>query len=236
MGLFDEVIGNLDGFLRGKQAAGEVREYAPEAPRWPAERSVVLKADTALELGNPQAGSLSLLLWSGDADRFPSDRIVVVGPELRETADQQLPLGRVVVARGVIEDQYESYRELADAVGDVNLRGVTSRSLPSRNEIWLRVSHDVLGQGLGLREMGDVLVDRLKQVDFIQAVEVIYITSGKEDIRGLSPSAEKARTIIDALVKMYDEMNFDCEECEYVEVCDEVVELRGIRERLKERS
>ena len=36
------------------------------------------------------------------------------------------------------------------------------------------------------------------------------------------------------MIKMYEEMNFDCETCEYVEVCEEVVELKQIRERLKE--
>ena len=52
-------------------------------------------------------------------------------------------------------------------------------------------------------------------------------------VEGLSAPAEKVMDIVEALIKMYEEMNFDCDECEYVDVCDEVVELRQIRERLK---
>ena len=63
--------------------------------------------------------------------------------------------------------------------------------------------------------------------------QVLFIVGEQEELDLLRPAAEKARDVVEALIKMYEEMNFDCESCEYLEVCDEVAELRLIRDRLK---
>ncbi len=233
MGLFDETISSVNGWLEEKRQAGEVRERPLAPDTWPRERSIILKSDMGMELGNPLHGSLSLLVWTADTGVL-ADQILVIGPDLPETTAEVLPLARLVIVRGDFADEYETYRELLEAAYDLDLRGITSRSLPSRQEIWLRVSRAALGDGLDLGIMGNALVARLHQLDSVQSVRAVYVTAGKEAIGELRPAADRARIIIDALVKMYDEMNFDCEECEYVEVCDEVVELRAIHERLRE--
>jgi len=63
-------------------------------------------------------------------------------------------------------------------------------------------------------------------------VEVLFVTSSPGDVERLSGAAADARRIIEAMMKMYEEKNFDCETCEYSDVCDEVMELKKIREKL----
>ena len=233
MGLFDETIRNVNDWLERKRGAGEVREFEVAPSNWPREKSIILKADMQMELGNPLQNSLSLLVWSDDGSGPARDEVLLIGPDLAEAASDALPLARLVIIRGDFADEYESYRQLLEASYDLDLRGVTSRSLPSRQEIWLRISHDAMREGLSLQTMGNALIEQLKPLDSVEAVQVVYVTSSREDLGELRPVAERARTIVEALVKMYDEMNFDCEECEYEEVCDEVGELRMIHERLK---
>jgi CO dehydrogenase/acetyl-CoA synthase complex beta subunit len=234
MGLFDEIRGDLDSWLEAQGHKGAVRSHDHAASTWPLERSVVLKAETGLELGNPLQGSLSLLIWNEDR-RDSSDKVIIIGPELEESQTPSMPLARLILVDGDFKDEYDTYRDLMAAIYEVALRGITSRSLPSRHEIWLRISKDALEQGLSLRSIGNALIEGLKKLQSVKAVRVIFLT-GKEAILELSSIAEKANMILDALVKMYDEMNFDCESCEYIEVCDEVVELKNIRDRLRENN
>ncbi len=233
MGLFSETISDLNGWLEGKRRTGDVRECAARSTVWPHQKSIILKSDMGMELGEPSQGSLSLLVWDATDSATTDDEVLVVGPELSEADSETLPLARIVLVQGAFADEYESYRELLEATYDLDLRGVTSRSLPSRQEIWLRISREALGEGLSMEVMGNALVERLKQLDSVRAVRVVFVTAGKDEIGELRPVADRARTILDALVKMYNDMNFECEECENVEICDEVVELRAIHERLK---
>lgn len=233
MGLFDETISSLNDWIDAKNSAGAVRQRQVLPSTWPQEKSMILQSDMGMELGNPIKGSLSLLLWAGGDSAVTPDEILLVGPDLPEAGAPALPLARIVLVQGDFADEYESYRELLEAAYGLELRGVTSRSLPSRQEIWLRVSREALQEGMDLEVMGNALLDRLRQLESVRSARIVYVTAGKETIEELRPVAEKARAIIDTLVKIYDEMNFDCEDCESQEICDEVGELRAIHQRMK---
>ncbi len=193
---------------------------------------VILSEDTGLELGNPGSASLSLLLWDA-ADGVVDCRITLVGPDFTEAASSSLPFAQVAMVGGEFSDEYDCYRDLRDATYNLKLRGFMTRVFPGRQSIWCRVSKEALGGGFKAQILGSALIQALKRLDFVNSVEVLLVTSSKQDVEGLSAPAEKVMDIVEALIKMYEEMNFDCEECEYVDVCDEVVELRQIRERLK---
>jgi CO dehydrogenase/acetyl-CoA synthase beta subunit len=232
MGLFGETEKDLNSWLEIRRRYGGLRQYNHAPATWPREKSVVLQAETALELGNPLQASLSLLIWNEIAGRKSSDKVFLVGPDLTECKDQSIPLARLIMVQGDFNNEYDNYRDLMSAIYEVSLRGVTSRSLPSRHEVWLRISRKAMEKGLSLVAMGNALIERLKGLESVVTVQVVFVTD-KAAISALQPIAEKAHNILDALVKMYDEMNFDCETCEYVEVCDEVVELKNIRDRLR---
>ena len=65
-------------------------------------------------------------------------------------------------------------------------------------------------------------------------MELVFITD-QEELKRLKKPAEKVQDIVEALIKMYEEMHFDCETCEYQEVCEEVAGLKEIRDRLREK-
>jgi CO dehydrogenase/acetyl-CoA synthase beta subunit len=233
MGLFDSPLSEIKAFIDGKYDAGLARElpFTPVIPRADATQ-VILSEDTGLELGNPGMASRSLLLWDSGGS-LADGRITLVGPDFFQSTSPSLPFAQVVMVGGDFSDEYDCYRDLRDATYNVRLRGFMTRVFPGRQSIWCRVSKEALAGGFSAQILGSSLIQSLKQLDFVGSAEVLMVTSSKEDVDELAAPADKVLDIVEALIKMYEEMNFDCEECEYVDVCDEVVELRQIRERLK---
>ncbi len=70
----------------------------------------------------------------------------------------------------------------------------------------------------------------------VTGAEVLFVPSSVAEVERLDTAASGARRIIEALMKMYEEKNFDCETCEYKDVCDEVMDLKKIRERLTDQK
>lgn len=233
MGLFDQPLAEIRAYVEDKYRAGKAREL-PFTPVLPlAENTqVILSEDTGLELGNPGMASRSLLLWdSGKTLR--DERITLLGPDFHEAPSPSLPFAQVIMVGGSFSDEYDCYRDLRDATYNVRLRGFMTRVFPGRQSIWCRISKGALAGGFSAQILGSALIQSLRRLEFVRSVEVVFVTSSKDDVDALAGPADKVMDIVEALIKMYEEMNFDCEECEYVDVCDEVVELRKIRDKLR---
>ena len=232
MPLFDEQLAEVRGVLAGWRESGRAREFrAAGREPWPAGPSLVLEEDTALELGNPAVASLSLVLW-GEAGDVYDGRITLAGPDSSESAERSLPFAQVVIAGGSFPDEYGSYRDIRDAVYDTRLEGLSVRAMPSRQTMWCRLSRDAVSSGFSLVDLGAALVKALSSVRDVSAAEVLFVTSSAADVRRLAPAAAGAQRLIDAMMKMYQEENYDCETCEYQDVCDTVMDLKKIRGRL----
>ncbi|HEY5533308.1 MAG TPA: hypothetical protein VIK22_15065 [Candidatus Anoxymicrobiaceae bacterium] len=237
MALFDEQLDEVLGLFDAWRESGDARELAVEGREpWPDGPSLVLLEDTALELGNPALASLSMLLWS-DPDGIEDGRVTLVGPDINEALDREsIPFAQVVIAAGTFENEYDSYREIRDAVYDTRLVGLSVRTMPSKQTLWCRVGLAATEEGFSLRDLGAALIDSLKKVEEVTGAEVLFVTSHPQDVQKLAPAAASAQRLIDAMMKMYQEQNFDCETCDYQDVCDTVMDLKKIRSKLAESS
>lgn len=236
MGLFREPLEEIFRYRERARALGKVREFACSPfTLWPERRSLVLQEDTLVELGS-SSGSLFLVLWTGDhREALHPGRISLIGPDVNEIDGGGMPFALIVLVRGQFEDEYETHRELRDAIFDTEPVGLSTRIWPARQKIWCRISREALAGGFSLFRYGCTLIKNLGGLQGVSGVEIIFATeAAAEWERQLHPVAEKVQGIVEALIKMYEEMNFDCEECEYNEVCAEVTTLREIRERLRE--
>ncbi len=235
MALFDEQLTEVRGVLDAWRGSGAARDLAvEELEPWPEGPSLVLQEDTSLELGNPSGASLSMLLWCEGSD-VEDGRVTLVGPDVRESIESvSIPFAQVVIAAGRFENEYDTYRDVRDAVYDTRLSGFSMRTLPSKHTLWCRVGRDAAEKGFSLGHLGAALLKGLRQVDEVTGAEVIFVTASPEDVRKLAPAAASAQRLVDAMMKMYQEQNFDCETCEYQDVCDTVMDLKKIREKLAE--
>ncbi len=242
MGLFDKQYQEIKAFLSRKQNERNVTELLhPHETRWPSEknRNLVLGPDTAVELGNPRDASASFLLWVNDPSLLKNGRISVVGPDLPQLIGQRVPFGRVVIVGGTdfnAENSYDRYREMELLRYDIHMKGYMMRAVSQYGREWSRVSREALEKGFSFEVLGGAIVDQYRSLSYIRAVEVIFVTAGRDDVQTLGQTGEGVLSIISAMNKMADEMSFDCDTCEYTAVCGDVAELRSMRGALQRKG
>lgn len=231
MGLFDEQAEEITGYIDRALETGRAVRLEPPAIGWPEGRTIVLREDMALELGNPALGSLSVLVWT--EGRIEDGRITLAGPDLPGAQGPGMPLAQAVIVSGRFPNEYDCYRDLRDAIYDTRLQGFSVRAMPSRQTLWCRVSTEASDRGLSFAHIGSAYMEALKTVEGVAAAEVLFVTAGRDEVVSLKPAADGAGRVVQAMMKMYEESNFDCETCEYADVCDTVMDLKNIRARLK---
>lgn len=235
MSLFNETFGDTIRELV-KSVSDISSKFIPydEEQIWKEGKSVVLKEETAIEIGSSGGSSLFTVLWSDQLELVEKSGICLIGPNLASLEKKaSCPLGLIVLIEGVFDDAYETFRLLRDAVYHADPLDVAARFRPSRLDIWFRISHKALSEGFDFCRYGNLLLKRLLGIDGVKKALLVFITDNAELIERIRPHADRSREIVEALIKMYEEMNFDCETCEHADVCDEVAELRKIRDRLK---
>lgn len=232
MGLFDEQLDDVRKLMRAWRDERVLRELSrADRKPWPLGSSLVLQEDAALEIGNPRIASLSMLLWSEKGDAV-SGRVSLVGPDIGEAAEPSIPFAQVLIASGDFPDEYDSYRDLRDAIYDTHLEGLSVRAMPSKQTVWCKVSREAYGSGISFADLGGAYISALEDVPGVVAAEALFITSSAADVANLSKAASGSQRLVEAMMKMYQEQNFDCETCEYQDVCDTVMDLKKIRNKL----
>jgi len=235
MGLFEKPWSQIRAWLDDQQTSPHVRDLvAADYENWPQKSTMVLAEDTAVELGNPGIGSLSLVMWAPVNNEVMDDQISILGPDVPEMTEAAAPFAQLLIVGGEIEDEYECYRDLKEVIYQTRLSGFMVRALPSRQHIWCRVSREAKEKGFSLAHWGAALSHNAKRLDFVTRAQVIFVTGDKDWLQPLMQPALEVGRIAGALVKMKEEMNFDCESCEFWDVCETVAELKIIRRKLLE--
>jgi len=225
-GRFDVQVAAVQAHLARGLAAGRVRALAlPENAGWPTGRSFVLARDTALDLGSPAAGSVGTLIWAPPPlERDPADRVYLEGPDVAELITRgadPLPFGQIIVVRGELPDDYEGYLNLKEALYALAPEGVAVRSMPSQSHLWCRLHRDAVARGFGLAQLGAGIIAGLRRLDFVEQVEVLFHTAGREGLAPLRDIAASAERVVGALIKRHEEEHAECDDCEYRDLCDE---------------
>jgi CO dehydrogenase/acetyl-CoA synthase beta subunit len=205
---------------------------------WPRGRpgDIILSSDTAIELGHPQTEALAFLMWTESPDRVSDGRITVIGPELSELASGKAPLGKITLigGHGFTEDNaYERFQEMDMVRTRLSLQGHMLRAVPQQNREWSRISRDAMKEGLCLKMLGNELVREYRKLEYVDAVEVIFLTSSTGDIQKFRPTGEKASRITRAMNKIFDNLELDCAACDFSDVCDEVEGLREMHKHAR---
>ena len=249
MGLFDEHIGEIARFLDDLAKSGrQVKEFyigSGEKDQLPfkvgpnAGSGLVLKSDTFVELGSPVAGSCAFALYTNDPSLVRDGRVRLVGPDIPESGSGSISFGQVILAAGVGLDERD-YRPLAESqyVGD-RVEGFMVKSTPGR--LWCRVSNDVAERGFDFQFLGFALIRLVKeQVPGSEAVEVIFVTSGKEDILKMDEIGVRVSSAArDIKMRVWKERGIDIDSCplgSHCGACDDKKLCDGVRMIMRDRK
>jgi CO dehydrogenase/acetyl-CoA synthase beta subunit len=211
------------------------------SPKWPAagRRSLVIGREIAVELGHPDDGSVSFIIWRQSADDDAGGRIYLVGPDLPESAGRRLPFAKVVMIHGEgfnADNTYARYRQLEAVRYQIDLKGYMMRAVSQVNREWSRVSHEAIANGFGFGVLGGALINAFADLDYVRGVDVLFVTSKRSDVLAFQPLAQKVSQVIAAMNKMVETMDCDCSSCSYADVCKEVAGLRAVRRAMENRN
>lgn len=241
MELFEDLVAALRSFEDGIEAKGLLRRTSGAGVEpWPAapKGSIVLKEDTAVELGRPSDASVSFLVWTPEAHLVRDGEIALAGPDVHETTAAHLPFGKAVIlaVSGMDEtDCYEKHHELELLRFELSPKGYMIRAASQYMREWSRVSKEALAAGFSLRRLGASLTALYKRVPHVLAAEVLFVTYSSEAVQELGKIGKAAQERIQAMNRMVEEIAFDCDTCDYSAVCNEVDGLRAMHRRLAER-
>ena len=254
MAFFDTYIKKLADYQQDLRAKGrQVREiYCPTAVSELTEGlpvrvgsqdsgGIILRGDTFIELGNPDAGSCAFLMWTDKPTLIQDGKITLIGPDIPESPGSSLPFGQVLMVggAGLGEGEHtllEGNQFIADQIEGYMIKSVSQL-------MWSRVSRDAAGKGFNFETLGRALMAIFKsEVSKIEAMEVIFVTSSKEDLQLLDKIGEQVREISHNitkevwLAKGYDiecTQLWDCESCPDSSVCDDIKEMVNVRKKTR---
>jgi len=198
---------------------------------------IILRSDTFVELGNPDAGSCGFGLWTGDPSLLENGRVTLVGPDIAESPLGSLPFGQVVMVGGAgLTGDDQAAIGQAQVVAD-QIEGYMVRS-SSRN-IWSRVSKQVGARGFSFDTLARSLMFLIKSaLPRVESVEITFVTSSKGDVLTLNQIAESAQAIGRAALKEhwkargYDlDCDLHCGSCHDKTVCDDIRKVVATRLR-----
>lgn len=244
MTVFDVYIQKVAEYVEAMRTKGrEIRTFQAPLPsvrhgkRLPirvgpgANPGIILRDDTSVELGNPEAGSSAFLLLTDSPSLLNDGRITLIGPDIKESAGKSLPFGQVLMVGGTsLADKDLEALQHDQIIGD-QIEGYMARSM-TRN-IWSRVSKEAAGKGFSFEMLGQALMTICRSGQTrIQAVEAVFATSGKNDLKPLNDLAEQVQKIGREVVrknwkiKGYDiDCLSDCGNCKDKAVCDDIKEV-----------
>jgi CO dehydrogenase/acetyl-CoA synthase beta subunit len=215
-------------------------QVGPEAGQ-----GVVLRGETFAEMGSPDAGSCAFPLWTASPDHVKDGRITLIGPDIPESRGSSLPFGQVLIVGGEqLGDKEHEVLDQNQYVAD-RIEGYMIKSTPGR--MWCRISNDAAGKGLDFETLGRALMAIFKsEVPQVQAMEVVFVTSGKKDVERLGEIAEQVKKIGRDIVretwlaKGYDILectqSWDCGTCNDKSVCDEIREVVQITKKKSKKT
>jgi CO dehydrogenase/acetyl-CoA synthase beta subunit len=220
--------------------ASELKEGLPVRVGPQAGGGLILRGDTFLELGSPEAGSCAFVLWTDQLSLVRDGRVTLIGPDITESEGASLPFGQVVMVAGTGLGQSEhSALDQSQYVSD-QIEGYMIKSTPGR--MWSRVSRDAADKGLGFHDLGKALMAIFRsEVDKTEGVEILFVTSSKDDVQRIDDIAAQVQKIGKDIVREvwlargYDILECtiggDCGSCTDKPVCDEIRELITVRKK-----
>lgn len=204
--------------------------------------NIILREDTFLELGSTAAGSCAFVLPTDKPAMIHDGRITLIGQDIPESSGLSLPFAQVLLVAGerIHEDDIESIREVQFIDGKID--GFMARSL--FENMWCRVGRAAARKGFCFEILGRIILNHARQShEKIQAVEVVFLTSGKDDLRFFNRINDQVRKINKEFrkeqwrIKGYNiECGLDCGSCADKSACDDIRAVLEEQRRQKEAS
>lgn len=230
MKFFDSLISDVNSSL-SRFSQAEYPYDKTKAGNDTGYSQVILQRDTAFEI----SGTGMSLVTSDDI----ADGIIVIGNDLCDI-HSDCKFARIsVVSTDAVADEQKAYnliRKIEYVKYHVFPEGYMIRTASSSHKEAVRVAKSALKDGLSFENIGNLMINKYKEIDSVRGVKVIFVTLPDADYDSFFRIAEKCNDITKTLNHVMNTVNFDCNTCNLRAVCDEVEGMRELHFKNKERS
>lgn len=184
---------------------------------------VILQRDTAFEL----AGTGFNLVTTQNID----DEIVIIGKDLNETkSDCKFARISLIQIEDTADEQkaYNLIRKIEYVKYHYFPDGYMIRTSSRSHKEAVRVSKNAIKNGISFERVGNLLINKYKEIPAVKSVKVIFVTEKDVDYNTLSALAEKNNQITETLNHIMNNVNFDCSTCNLKPICDEVEGMKEL--------
>lgn len=165
-----------------------------------------------------------------------SEAITVIGSELADIK-KDCKFTRITILQiDEPEEQQKTYnliRKIEYVKYHYFPDGYMIRTSSRSHKEAVRVSKDAVKKGISFQSVGNLLINKYKEIPEVKGVRVIFITSPEADHRAYEDMAEKSNSITETLNHIMNSVNFDCDTCKLKPVCDEVEGMRELHFKSK---
>jgi len=202
--------------------------------------SIILRGDTFAELGSPDTSSCAFLIWTEDSSLLTNGKITLIGPDIIESEGASLPFAQVIMVGGAeLSNEDHSALDHTQYISD-QIEGYMIRSTTER--MWSRISKDAAHKGLNFHTLGMALMTIFRNaIPHVQSIEILFITSSKEDVKQLDDIASQIHEISKNITRekwlakgidiLECTIGGDCGSCSDKPVCDEIRDVITVRKK-----
>lgn len=201
-------------------------------------KDIILEEETGLELGGPERKSFSIIYPLKDSNLLDDGKIVLIGPEINEQSVKALDFGIVILIGTDSENNFDEFRSTTFISNGIE--GFMIRTIPRR--FWCRISSSVICK-ISFKFLANAILYlyNTKFGSLIRSIEIILINSELDIINsfiGMTSSIQneinlKWKEKISEWKRRTDcDFDWECNDCPYYDVCEDIKEVLEKREVL----
>ena len=226
MNFFDDLLKDVDEYISGFE-----KQFFALGMAWEdiGRNEVILQRDSKYELDGV---GFNIVTSSNIGD----DEITVIGDDLNAISSDRKFARISLIQIDDIDDEQKVYnliKKIEYAKYHYYPKGFMIRTASSSHKENIRVSKDALSKGLSFEGVGNILINKYKEIESVKAVRLIYITDKNVDYERLEMVAKRNYDIAQTLNHIMNSVNFDCSACNLKPICDEVEGMRELHFSMK---
>ena len=235
MKLYDDLISEALGLLT-PLGLTELPVGANLAAREGDPNELILKRDTAFELGEGSYPSVSITAVTQSEALIPKDSVVLCGADL-DHIKSDCAYARVTLLRtdDILEKgeqaAYARIKRLETQKFRIGAEGYMMRPSAMTNREQVRVSSRAVKSGLRFQGVGNLLVQAYHRDPHVRAVQVIFVTAPQAPYRALDALADQIAVRTKMLDHALADVSMNCRACEWKPVCDAVEGMKELHQQ-----
>lgn len=239
--IYDKQISELNNLLNSKEA--KTSSFDSENILDLLEREeLILRSDTAIELGNDNSYAISSILFTTDIN-VPNS-IEIIGQDIQELIKNKnctkSNYSRIVIVKlkaDAVENKssqqlYGIFRKLEYLRFNLFIKGLSFRISSIQNKEAVRISNDLIKKNVSFTQIGNTLINEYLKFPEVEAVKIIFISNTNTEFNKIFEKiktiANQVNNITDSLNEIFKGLKMDCSVCAQKQLCEEIDGLREL--------